>query len=110
MEHANVSLMTKLRTCMFLGWFNLDNQCLGIKSHVNRSDAGVDYYYSGYFYDTGTEGTTKDFMQMKEQEDQSMLPSIFTTAIITLNPNVVVADLPIRKVLLNPQGHIRVLL
>ncbi len=54
---------------------------------------------------------TKDFMQMKEQEDQSMLPSIFTTAIITLNPQMLLSPiLPIRKVLLNPQGHIRVLL
>lgn len=28
----------------------------GVRSYVNRNDPAVSYYYSGYFYDTGTEG------------------------------------------------------
>lgn len=60
-EHANVSLNDKnygLRYVPGVG-FQWTTSVYGIKSYVNRSDAGVDYYYSGYFYDTGTEGTYK---------------------------------------------------
>ncbi len=33
----------------------------GVRSYINRSDPDVDYYYSGYFFDTGTEGEYRGF-------------------------------------------------
>jgi len=33
----------------------------GVRSYINRSDPTVDYYYSGYFFDTGTEGEYRGF-------------------------------------------------
>jgi hypothetical protein len=58
-EHANISLNDK-RTWRFyirgIG-FVTTTSVYGVKSYVNRSDATVNYYYSGYFYNTGTSGT-----------------------------------------------------
>jgi len=33
----------------------------GVRSFINRNDPEIDYYYSGYFYDTGTEGDYQGF-------------------------------------------------
>lgn len=33
----------------------------GVRSYINRSDPDIDYYYSGYFYDTGAEGNYQGF-------------------------------------------------
>lgn len=33
----------------------------GVRSYINRSDPDVDYYYSGYFFHTGTEGEYRGF-------------------------------------------------
>lgn len=58
-QHANISLNDK--RLMFIynpatGLFSSSTNVYGVKSFINRADADVDYYYSGYFYDTGTEG------------------------------------------------------
>ncbi len=59
-QHANISLNDK-RTMLifnpFTGLMSISTNVYGIKSFINRADAGVDYYYTGYFYDTGTEGS-----------------------------------------------------
>lgn len=58
-EHANISLNDKQTMRIYvprLG-FLTTTSVYGIKSYVNRSDASVNYYYSGYFYNTGTSGT-----------------------------------------------------
>ncbi|MDZ7738472.1 MAG: hypothetical protein U5K32_05280 [Bacteroidales bacterium] len=58
-QHANISLNDK--RLMFIynpvtGIFSSSTNVYGVKSYINRADADVNYYYSGYFYDTGSEG------------------------------------------------------
>jgi hypothetical protein len=58
-EHANISLNDKRTMRIYIRGigFITTTSVYGIKSYVNRSDATVNYYYSGYFYNTGTAGT-----------------------------------------------------
>jgi hypothetical protein len=60
-EHANVSLNDKVTRFMriFPIGYTTTTSVYGVKSYVNRSDTNVDYYFSGYFYNTGTAGTYK---------------------------------------------------
>ena len=60
-EHANISLNDKTTKLLFIRGVGvvIRTTVFGIKSYVNRADTEVDYYYSGYFYDTGTAGTYK---------------------------------------------------
>ncbi len=60
-EHANVSLNDKNYSLKYVPGvgFLWTTSVYGVKSYVNRSDTEVDYYYSGYFYDTGTAGAYK---------------------------------------------------
>jgi hypothetical protein len=60
-EHANISLNDKTSFTFFRRLLPpiTRTTVFGLKSYVNRADADVDYYYSGYFYDTGSEGTYK---------------------------------------------------
>ncbi|MCF8222747.1 MAG: hypothetical protein K9J25_06330 [Bacteroidales bacterium] len=59
-EHANITLNDKY-TMWIYNWFtgtiSQQTNVYGVKSYVNRADADVDYYYTGYFYDTGSEGS-----------------------------------------------------
>ncbi|MFO7756452.1 MAG: hypothetical protein R6V34_10755 [Bacteroidales bacterium] len=57
-QHANISLNDKRLMFIFnpSGGLSSTTNVYGIKSYINRADADVDYYYSGYFYDTGSEG------------------------------------------------------
>ncbi len=58
-EHANISLNDKRTMRIYIpriGYLTTTS-VYGIKSYVNRADASVNYYYSGYFYNTGTSGT-----------------------------------------------------
>ncbi|MDA3833542.1 MAG: hypothetical protein PF495_09110, partial [Spirochaetales bacterium] len=58
-QHANISLNDKRYMFIFNpftdSWSTTTN-VYGVNSYINRTDADVNYYYSGYFYDTGTEG------------------------------------------------------
>ncbi|MFP4489227.1 MAG: hypothetical protein ACLFN1_07975, partial [Bacteroidales bacterium] len=59
-QHANISLNDKRTMLIYnpvTGSITGSTNVYGIKSYINRADADVDYYYSGYFYDTGSEGT-----------------------------------------------------
>jgi hypothetical protein len=58
-EHANISLNDKRTMRIYIPriGFLTTTSVYGIKSYVNRADATVNYYYSGYFYNTGTSGT-----------------------------------------------------
>jgi hypothetical protein len=58
-EHANISLNDKRTMRIYIRGvgFITTTSVYGIKSYVNRADATVNYYYSGYFYNTGTAGT-----------------------------------------------------
>jgi hypothetical protein len=58
-EHANISLNDKRTMRIYIRGvgFLTTTSVYGIKSYVNRADATVNYYYSGYFYNTGTSGT-----------------------------------------------------
>lgn len=59
--HANVSLNDKTTRFMYIKGvgFVTSTSVYGLKSYINRADATVSYYYSGYFYDTGTAGIYK---------------------------------------------------
>ncbi len=59
-QHANISLNDKRNMFIynpFTGSWSTTTNVYGVKSYINRADADVDYYYSGYFYDTGSEGS-----------------------------------------------------
>lgn len=57
---ANVSINDRVLRLMynpFTHIFSSNLSVYGLKSYVNRTNTDVDYYYSGYFYNTGTAGT-----------------------------------------------------
>ena len=57
---ANVSINDRLIRFMYnpiTRTFTTNHSVYGLKSYVNRANTDVDYYYSGYFYNTGTAGT-----------------------------------------------------
>ena len=56
---ANISINDRVLRLMYNPFTHIFSSSLsvyGLKSYVNRANTDVDYYYSGYFYNTGTAG------------------------------------------------------
>lgn len=94
-EHANISLNDKATRLMFIPGVGIQTttSVYGVKSYINRADTDVEYYYSGYFYDTGTAGTYKGlYADERTGGSIDVAEYIYDTNENTEPADVVVAD------------------
>ncbi len=58
---ANLTLNDRRTFFNIFPPFGTSLNVYGVRSYINRSDPNVDNYYSGYFFDTGSEGVYQGF-------------------------------------------------
>jgi hypothetical protein len=93
---ANLTLNDR-RTRFFLdltsGGYRTDLEVYGVRSFVNRIDPTVDTYYSGFFFDTGTEGEYRGFFaDIRSGDGADVAEYIYDTDGNTTPGDVLVAD------------------
>jgi hypothetical protein len=93
---ANVSINDRAMKFMynpFTHTFTTNLSVYGLKSYVNRLNPDVDYYYSGYFYNTGTEGTYNGlYADLRTGSSIDVAEYIYDSNANTEPADVVVAD------------------
>ncbi|MDF1572141.1 MAG: hypothetical protein P1P82_11050 [Bacteroidales bacterium] len=93
---ANLTLNDR-RTRFFYdftsGAFSTALEVYGIRSYVNRIDPAVDNYYSGFFFDTGTEGEYLGFFaDLRSGDGGDVAEYIIDTEGNTTPGDVLIAD------------------
>jgi hypothetical protein len=93
---ANVSINDRVYRYMynpFTHTFTSTNSVYGLKSYVNRVNTSVNYFYSGYFYNTGTAGTYNGvYADVRTGDGFDVAEYYYDTSANTEPGDVVIAD------------------